>query len=138
MAHPGQELAGDDGFRVRFVTVTPELLEMEATYPGTGRFPPAHLHPRQEERFTVLEGAVRAVLGGAEHRYGPGEEFTVPPGTPHTMAADVPTRVRWEVRPALRTAAFFERLHGPPEGRPHDAESGARFLAEFAEEFRLS
>ena len=138
MAHPGLELEGDGGFRLRFVTVTPELLELEATYPARGPLPPAHLHPRQTERFTVLEGTLRVVVGGAEARHGPGESFTVPPGTSHQMAGETPARVRWEVRPALRTAAFFERLYGPREARPHDAESGARFLAEFAEEFRLS
>ena len=137
MAHPGQELDGPDGTRLRFVTVTPELLELEVAYAGTGRFPPPHLHPRQDEAFTVLEGLLRVVADGVEARYRAGDAFTVPAGTPHTMAADVPTRLRWAVRPALRTAALFERLYGPPAGRPHDAASGARFLAEFADELRL-
>jgi hypothetical protein len=28
------------------------------------------------------------------------------------MTADPPARVRWEVRPALRTAEFFETVYG--------------------------
>ena len=138
MAHPGQELEGPGGVRLRFVALAPERLEMEASWPGGGPLPPEHLHPRQDEVFTVLAGTIRAIVGGAESRYGPGEAFSVPAGTPHQMAAETPARVRWEVRPALRTAAFFECLYGPPEGRPHDAESGARFLAEFADELRLT
>jgi hypothetical protein len=52
------------------------------------------------------------------------------------MAGDGPARVRWEVRPALRTAEFFERLNG--DG-PDSAEAmGAAFFEEFSEEFRLT
>ncbi len=138
MAEPGQELEGPGGVRLRFVELTPERLVVEVTYPGALPLPPEHLHPRQDEAFEVLEGAMRVVLAGAEVRHGPGEAFAVPAGTPHRMAAETRTRLRWEVRPALRTAALFERLYGPPEGRPHDAASGARFLADFADELRLT
>jgi hypothetical protein len=73
--------------------------------------PPEHFHPSQTERFEVLEGAMRTLIGGEERTYGPGEPFEVPAGTPHQMAAEGPTRTRWEVRPALRTADFFEALY---------------------------
>jgi mannose-6-phosphate isomerase-like protein (cupin superfamily) len=66
---------------------------MEATYGGTGRLPPDHLHPRQIERFEVLEGTMRTIIGGAERWYGPGETFEVPAGTPHRMTAEVPAQV---------------------------------------------
>lgn len=134
MPHAGQEIHGYGGFRLRLIRTGAEtggaLLEMEAGYPGTGQFPPVHLHPRQEERFEVLEGSIVAIVDGVERRYGPGEQFTVPAGTPHTMAADRPTRMRWEVRPALRTAEFFERLHA--------GTLDANAFAEYAEEFRLA
>jgi quercetin dioxygenase-like cupin family protein len=133
MAHAGQVIEGRDGFRLRLVRTGAEtggeLLEMEATYAGTASAPPLHLHPSQEERFTVLEGRVRAVIGGSEREYGPGEAFDVPAGTVHTMAALEPTRTRWEVRPALRTAEFFERLHG--------GDVGPDFLERYADEFVL-
>lgn len=116
MAHAGQEIHGQDGFRLLLIATgaetSGERLEMEADYPGTGALPPEHLHPRQQERFTVLEGSVRTVIGGEERRFGAGESFEAPAGTPHRMGADEPARVRWEVRPPLRTAEFFERLHG--------------------------
>ena len=52
------------------------------------------------------------------------------------MAAEGPTRMRWEVRPALRTAEFFERLYG--EGPDSAREMGDAFLTEFEAEFRLA
>jgi mannose-6-phosphate isomerase-like protein (cupin superfamily) len=137
MPHAGQEIRGADGFALTLLTVEPELLAMEAAYPGNGRLPPEHLHPRQSERFEVLEGEIRAIVDGDERGYGAGESFEVPPGTRHQMTADSPARVRWEVRPALRTAEFFERLHGDGPG---SARSGsiADFLAEFSEEIRFT
>ena len=138
MAHAGQEIHGPDGFRLRLLRTGAEtggeVLEMEASYAGTGRMPPEHLHPRQAERFEVLEGRVRVVADGVESTHGPGESFELPAGTPHRMGADEPSRVRWEVRPALRTAEFFEELHG---GRVEPAEAGA-FLERYADVIRFT
>ena len=113
-----------------------ELLEMEASYPGDGSMPPMHLHPSQAERFEILEGSMRTKIGNEERVYGAGEVFEVPAGTPHQMGADEPTRMRWEVRPALRTGEFFERLYG--EGPRSAREMGEAFWAEFEAEFRLA
>ena len=63
----------------------------------------------------MLDGAVRAVIAGDERRYEAGDVFEVPADTVHQMAGDGPARVRWEVRPALRTAEFFERLYAQRE-----------------------
>jgi quercetin dioxygenase-like cupin family protein len=141
MARAGDEITGQDGFRLLLVRTAAEtggeVLEMEASYGGAGGLPPEHLHPRQTERFEVLEGSIRAIVAGEERRYGPGETFEVPAGAPHTMAAEGHTRTRWEVRPALRTAEFFERLHGSdPASRP--PEFFAELLAEFADEIRFT
>ena len=113
-----------------------ELLEMEASYSGEAAMPPEHLHPKQAERFEVLEGRMRAIVDGEERVYEEGESFDVPPETPHQMAAEGPTRMRWEVKPALRTAEFFERLYG--EGPGSAREMGDAFLTEFEDEFRLA
>lgn len=130
MPHAGQEL-GDGRFGLRFVRIEDDVLEMEASYAGDGALPPEHLHPRQLERFEVLEGAFRAIVGGEERRYESGDRFEVPPATPHQMAAvDGPARLRWEVRPALRTAEFFETLL--------TAAAGPGLLADFADEIRLT
>jgi quercetin dioxygenase-like cupin family protein len=130
MAFEGQELVGHNGFRLRLARISEDVLEMEACYTGEGGLPPRHYHPRQDEHFEVLEGAVRAVVGGEERRYAAGETFDIPAGTPHQMAGDGPARVHWEVRPALRTAEFLERAYS---GNP-----GEDFLETFADEFRLA
>ena len=91
-----------------------ELLEMEVRYPAASPMPPEHHHPSQTETFTVLEGTMRVIAGGEERTYAAGERFDVRPGTRHRMAPqDGPARIRWEVRPALRTAEFFAALYGP-------------------------
>jgi quercetin dioxygenase-like cupin family protein len=133
MARAGQVIHGHDGLELRLETVEPDLLVMISTSSGTGGFPPMHLHPSQDERFTVEEGAVNAIVDGEERRYEQGESFDVPAGTPHTMASDGGARFRWEVRPALRTAEFFERLHGGAA-----AEDPKAFLEEFSAEFQLA
>jgi quercetin dioxygenase-like cupin family protein len=142
MAHAGQEIHGQDGFRLRLVRTAAEtdgeVLEMEASYGGGGALPPEHLHPRQDERFEVLDGTIRAIIGGTERRYGPGETFEVPAGTPHQMTGEGPSLVRWEVRPALRTAEFFERLHGDGPDSARAAGSIVEFLAEFSDEIRIT
>jgi mannose-6-phosphate isomerase-like protein (cupin superfamily) len=135
MAHTGQELRGPGGHVLRIVGLDDELLEMDASYSGEGAMPPMHLHPSQSERFEVLEGTMLTVIDGVSQSFSQGAVFEVPAGTPHQMGADGPARVRWEVRPALRTAEFFERMYtSPPEG----AEEGAAFLREFSDEFRMA
>jgi hypothetical protein len=130
MAYEGQELVGHNGFRLKLVRITEGVLEMEAWYSGEGGLPPEHLHPSQDELFQVLEGAVKAIVEGEERRYVAGDVFAIPARTPHQMAGDGPARVRWEVRPALRTAEFFERAYSD--------DPGADFLDAFAAEFRLT
>lgn len=140
MAVAGQEIDGFGGHTLLLIKTGAEtdgeLLEMEAGYSGEAPMPPEHLHPRQAERFEVLEGSIRAIIDGEERVYGVGETFEVPVGTPHQMGAEEPTRMRWQVRPALRTAEFFERLYG--DGPDSARELGEAFFAEFSDEFRLA
>jgi quercetin dioxygenase-like cupin family protein len=140
LARAGQTIEGFGGFRLKLVRTSDqtdgELLEMEASYPEDADLPPEHLHPNQAERFAVLEGAVKTVVDGEERRYETGESFDVPAGTPHQMTGDGPAKIRWEVRPALRTAEFFERLYGSGPGSAQ--QMGEAFLGEFEDEFRLT
>lgn len=140
MAKAGQTIEGFGGHTLRLIQTGDEtdgeLLEMEAAYTGEAGMPPEHLHPQQAEHFEVLEGSMRAIVAGEEGVYGAGESIEVPAGTPHQMAAEEPTLMRWEVRPALRTAEFFERLYG--KGPDSAREMGEAFVTEFAEEFRLT
>jgi mannose-6-phosphate isomerase-like protein (cupin superfamily) len=138
--HQGQEIQSPGGMTLRLIRTGAEtdgeLLEMEATYSGEAGMPPEHLHPNQVERFEILEGSMHAIVGGEERVYEVGDSFEVPAGTPHQMAAQGPTRMRWEVRPPMRTAEFFERLFGSGPGSGQDM--GEKFFAEFDQEFRLS
>jgi quercetin dioxygenase-like cupin family protein len=86
------------------------LLEMGADDPPGSSAPPAHLHPRQEERFPILDGAMRAELGGTRRERAAGERLVIPAGTPHTMwnAGAASSRVNRQVRPALRTEELFQ------------------------------
>jgi quercetin dioxygenase-like cupin family protein len=139
VAHAGQEIEGQGGFRLRLIRTGAEtggeLLEMEATYPPGARLPPEHLHPSQAEHFEVLEGAVLAVIAGETRRYETGEAFEIPAATPHQMTGDGPARVSWEVRPALRTAEFFERLYAAIDAGGAEVPA---VLDEFSEEIRFT
>jgi len=111
----------------------PDLLVMEQSYEGDAEGPPPHYHPSQDEHFEVLEGAI-ALRIGHEHRTVPaGESFDIPRGTVHTMgpARGEPSRVRWEVRPALRTEEFLTQM-------PEEFSARLGHIQRYAEEFRLA
>jgi mannose-6-phosphate isomerase-like protein (cupin superfamily) len=71
---------------------------------------PAHLHPSQEERWTVIEGRVRFKVAGRKVLAGPGDEVAAAPGVKHSFknVGDGEARVRVEVRPALGLQEFLE------------------------------
>lgn len=106
---------------------------------------PAHFHPRQEERWTVLDGQVRLRLGKATRTVGPADgELVVPPGTIHALSAagDGEAHLRCVVRPGLGLQAFLEdsaaaardglfRRGGIPTGL-----RGARWAASFLAQHR--
>lgn len=73
-----------------------------------------HIHPLQEERFEVISGTLRGRVAGKELSGNPGDKFVVPAGTPHTWwnSGDDELHFVAEVRPALRTDAFFETFFG--------------------------
>lgn len=121
-------------------------LVLEATYQPQSASPPAHYHPFQEERFTILEGQMKVSLEGATRTYAVGQTFVVPAGASHSMhnAADVPARVRWEVRPALNTETFLRTTWGLEGTKGARADGSPRFLQAvvigqaYRREFRLT
>ena len=123
-----------------------ELLEVEAVYtkPTPSR-PPAHYHPRQEERFEVLDGKLNVLVDGQERTLEEGEVLTVAPGVPHQMwAAEAGVRVNWQTRPALKTESFFETVWGlAKDGKVNDKGvpsllRAALIAREYEDEFRLA
>lgn len=86
MAYEGQELVSHNGFRVKLIQITEEMLQMEASYSGEGGFPREHYHPQQDEHFEVLEGAVRAMgLSGFTGKSGR------PCGQPSSLSVPIAT-----------------------------------------------
>jgi quercetin dioxygenase-like cupin family protein len=108
MAYAGQIIHNlVSGERIAFLRTAAdtdgELLEFELELAADGRVPGAHVHPEQEERFHVLEGAMKFRLGLRTIVAGPGETVVVAAGRVHRFAngGDGPARARVEVAPAL-------------------------------------
>jgi quercetin dioxygenase-like cupin family protein len=111
--------------------------------PGGGL--PAHLHPRQEERWSVVEGTVDFRLGDEQRRLGPEDgEVVVHPGVAHGLASasDSEARLRCLAIPGLRLQAFLEESSAAaqrglftPRGLPRGIR-GARWAATFLKRYR--
>lgn len=91
-----------------------ELLRAELWSPPGGRVAAPHTHPRQTERFEVLEGRLGVRYGSDTDVLGAGGAVEVPPGTVHDWwtHGDVPARVLVEIRPALRFEEAIMTLWG--------------------------
>jgi quercetin dioxygenase-like cupin family protein len=122
-----------------------ELLEMEATYRPSSNPPIPHFHPSQREHFEILEGTMKAQVGGEPVReLSAGETLDIDAGVVHKMWNDgaVQARTLWQTRPALRTEEFFEqtsevfREAHDSGGDPDGARLG-EIVEEFGAEFRV-
>lgn len=91
-----------------------ELLQGDFYVQPGGFLAAEHIHPLQEERFEVISGTLRVRLANKEFTIGPGEIVVVPVGTPHLWwnAGDTQMHALVDLRPALRTEAFFEAFFG--------------------------
>jgi mannose-6-phosphate isomerase-like protein (cupin superfamily) len=92
-----------------------DVLEFDVFLQPGAHVPARHLHPRQEERFSVVAGQVRFRIG--RHNVvlaEPGDTLVVPKRTPHWFGNPGPSvaQVRVEVRPALRMEELFESSVG--------------------------
>lgn len=121
------------------------LLVFDHFLPPGGHVPAGHVHPVQEERFTVIEGRMRFRLGGQSILAGPGETVVIPPGAAHWFGNPGPgvSHALVEVRPALRMEELFEatetmgragRLPGTRLPRPSDL---ALLMLEFHRELAV-
>jgi mannose-6-phosphate isomerase-like protein (cupin superfamily) len=117
--------------------------------PGGGL--PAHMHPRQEERWSVVEGEVRFQLGTSKRVIGPDDgEIVVPPRTKHAIAgvSDREAHLRCVVVPALGLESFLtESAAAAQEGlfmrggipkSPRGARWAANFLKQHREDVVMS
>lgn len=120
---------------LRVVARTAEALDVESTWTAGGSAPRTHWHPRQDERFEVLEGELTVELGGGPPRVlRAGDTLDVPARTAHRMwnAGSAPVRATWRVTPALRTEEMFRYID-----RGMSPLRGLRMLWTFRREFRL-
>jgi mannose-6-phosphate isomerase-like protein (cupin superfamily) len=87
-----------------------EHLEFDLHVAPGGKVPGKHVHPEQEERFEVLEGTMRFVMGLRAVEAGPGDVVTVPAGTAHKFAnaGDRTAVARVTVTPALEMERLLE------------------------------
>ncbi len=115
MAHAGQIIDNPvSGERIRFRRTAAdtggELLEFDVELTPDGHVPGKHVHPEQEERFTVTSGRMKFKMGRKKTVAEPGDVVVVPAGAPHKFenAGDEPASARVEVRPALRMEELFE------------------------------
>jgi quercetin dioxygenase-like cupin family protein len=86
------------------------LLSFELVLAPGGRVPSGHVHPEQQERFTVLDGRMKFRVGIRTTIANPGETVTVERGKPHHFAnaGSGPARLLVEVRPALGMEELLE------------------------------
>jgi quercetin dioxygenase-like cupin family protein len=87
-----------------------KMLGFDLFLPPGGHVPAWHVHPAQEERFTVVTGRMRFRMGGRRILAGPGDTVVVPAARAHWFgnAGDDVAHAWVEVRPALRMEQFLE------------------------------
>jgi quercetin dioxygenase-like cupin family protein len=73
-----------------------------------------HLHPHQEERFTITAGEAHFTVNGAERIVGPGETIVIPVGVRHSEANPGSVAIEGvvELRPGLRSKEMHEAFGG--------------------------
>jgi quercetin dioxygenase-like cupin family protein len=115
MAYAGQVIVNAvSGERIHFRKTAADtggaLLEFDVDLTPDGAVPGKHVHPEQEERFTVTSGRMRFTMGRKKIVAEAGDVVVVPAGAAHKFenAGDEPASARVEVRPALRMEELFE------------------------------
>ena len=73
-----------------------------------------HVHPHQEERFTVTSGEAHFTINGETRVACAGETITVPAGVAHSAGnlGQVEIEAMVELRPALHSKEMFEAFAG--------------------------
>jgi len=106
-----------------------------------------HVHPRQEERFTILEGEAHFTLNGEDRVVGPGETLVVPVGVRHSESNQGSVEIKGvvELRPALNSRQMHEAFGGlaaegktTPRGAPKNPLQLGATLWHFRHESRVT
>lgn len=108
------------------------LLEIEFfIQPNTGKGLPAHFHPSFDERFEILAGSARYIVGNDEHPASTGDQILLPKGIPHIHPWNVGNDVlhvrkitrldQPDKNLLLKSEEFFETLYALAQ----DGKTGA-------------
>jgi mannose-6-phosphate isomerase-like protein (cupin superfamily) len=91
-----------------------EYCLIEAVVRPDGFVAAKHVHPYQSERFEVVSGTLTMTAGRKKIELGPGQSYSVEPGTAHKFEnkGDVEVRFTCEVRPALSFEELIETMYG--------------------------
>ena len=89
-----------------------ELVVIDVVVEPDGAVAAAHVHPSQEERFTVHAGELEMKLRKQTIVARPGDVILVPAGTPHRFRNVGGTQARFtcEVQPALGFESLLETM----------------------------
>lgn len=110
--------------------VDEECLRYEVRFQADATSFAEHLHPKSDETFKVIEGELIVTIDGEERSLGPGEELTIPAGSPHThfSKSGIETRVLSEVRPPFDTESLLRGLAALAREGNTDAEGTPNLL----------
>jgi mannose-6-phosphate isomerase-like protein (cupin superfamily) len=88
--------------------------EFECAVTPGGAILPAHVHARQEERFTVISGTLGVMLGGKNQKLYPGQSISLPQRIKHQWwnAGDHEVCFRVEILPTCNFEAVVEAAVG--------------------------
>ena len=86
-----------------------------------------HIHPNQEEQFTIVSGEATFTVNAEQHIATAGQTIVVPTGVPHSEGnlGTVEITGVVELRPALHTKEFHEALAGLVAGGRTSPRGGA-------------
>ena len=152
MAKAGDELVNEvTGLRTIFRKTAEdtngELLQVDWIGNPGWSAGPRHVHPHQEERFTVLSGTLASHVNGVEDVHEAGEVVVAAAGSVHTVrnAGDGEVHALVEFRPALHSEVVLESLAGLARdgktnkaGVPKDPFQAALLLHDYEEEIYLA
>jgi len=102
------------GQRMHFTNTWAEtkgtFLQIECFSPVTKAREPEHIHPYQENRFTIISGELRFSIDGKEKTAYAGEVVSIPKNTPHHFWNSGKTEAHYvqEFFPALRIDNLFQ------------------------------
>lgn len=117
MAATGDILTMPDGTSFKIIESAAdsggERIEFEIAISPGAPGPPKHFHPRQEERWRIVEGELAVFVDGDWRTLAEGETLSIPPKTVHTLRnrSDALVRFRDVHQPALDFQEYIEDLH---------------------------